>query len=164
MSQSASMADPHQHLRKASAARKASTLARLEEGLAQLAAQRREVSLETIREVTQLHPRTITRNPEANALFRAHSTRLQANRALRQSSRRPPRRGSTAPGHSTDPASPPPGSPGARDPLESYAKSRLIRRIRRLEAELAARAERDTQHLTLLQEHTRSLVFANCGQ
>lgn len=156
MSRSASTAESYQHLRRASAARKATTLARLEAGLAQLAEQGRAVSLETIREVTKLHPRTITRNPDAAALFRAHSTSMRVDRARHQS---PPKRAAAKPAPKGGPPALPPAVPSARDPLESYSKTRLIRRIRRLEAELAGRAERDAQHLALLQEHMRCALI-----
>jgi len=155
MRQSASTADPHAHLRHASAVRKASTLARLKAGLAQLAEQGREVSLETIREVTSLHPRTITRNPEAYALFRAHSTHLQANRPQRQKPRRQPSARVAGAVTAVAPPGAPPVAPRKRDSLENYSKTRLIRRVRRLEADLSARAERDAQYHALLQEHTR---------
>ncbi len=155
MSRAASTADPHAHLRQASAARRVSTLARLEEGLTQLARQRREVSLETIREVTHLHPRTITRNPEAYALFRAHSTHLQANRSRRQVPHHRPSASDVQTATSGISPGAPPTAPRQRDPLENYSKARLIRKIRRLETELLARAERDAQHHALLQEHTR---------
>jgi hypothetical protein len=148
-------ADPHAQLRRASAARKAATLARLQAGLELLAAQQRQVSLETIREVTQLHPRTITRNPAAYALFRSRSTRLQEEGARRRLGKRPRGSDETRPARRGDAEAPAPATPGARDPLESYSRVRLIRKIHRLEAALAARAEHDSQHSTLLQEHTR---------
>ncbi len=135
--------DAHAHQRETAARRRERTVERLQVGIATLEAAGREVTARTVHEVTGIDHRTIGRNPAAIALFREHSTHLQARRPPAKKPHRP--RDADPPGE----AEPSP----VRDPLQNYSRPRLIRKVNALEQQLAARAEQDRQYAGLVQEH-----------
>lgn len=145
---------------QASARRRADeTVRRLAEAIDWLEARAEPVTLSAVQRMSGLVPKTIYRNPEARALFEAHSTHLKAQREREEAERKRRRarsrhRTSDADASLTAPALSAPPSPG---PLLALGKKQLVAR---LEAALAARdeacrerAELEARYAALLQEH-----------
>lgn len=145
---------------RASARRRADeTVRRLAEAIDWLEARDEPVTLSAVRRVSGLDPKTIYRNPEARALFEAHSTHLKAQRE-REEAERKRRRGRSrrrTSGTDASPTTPVLAAPPATSPLLALSKKQLVAR---LEAALAAReeacrerAELEARYAALLQEH-----------
>lgn len=108
-------------LQVSTAARRQATIERLRSAIDALAARKEEITVQTIYEECGLRYAAIHRNAEALALFRAHSTHLQAKKKRRSRKR-------MAAVEET-PASP-------RDPLLNYKKPQLVKRVRTSEQQV----------------------------
>ncbi len=141
------------------------TVQRLAEAIQVLEARDEPVTLPAVNRISGLDPKTIYRNPEACALFQAHSTHLNARREREEAERKRKRRRGRSRGRALDPgadASPtaPPPTPSAvptTGALLALPKKQLMVR---LEAALATRdearrecAELEARYTALLQEH-----------
>ncbi len=137
--------DQYAGLRAHAATTRQDTVARLRSAIAVLEERHAPVTLAAIKTEAGLDSTTILRNPDAHALFAAHSTHLQAKR---QAARR--RRKTPAPSDAPEPAT----GLVARDPLLRQAKPTLVAALRTAHA---TRDEAERRYATLLQDH------AQCG-
>ena len=130
--------DRYAALRVHAATRKQATIDRLGAAIAALETEGRPITAFAIKQVSGLDYMAYYRNSEALALFRRHSTHLQAKRAERR--KRTRRNGDT---DAQDPRAP-------RDPLLNYPKPRLVADLRATQAEHNRLRQ---QYTDLLQEH-----------
>jgi len=119
-------------IKQSTTARRLATVERLRTAIDALKEKKREISVQTIYDECGLRYAAIHRNPEALALFRAHSTHLVA--AKKQRKRRP---------RADEEATSTP-----RDPLLSYKKPQLVARLRSAQQQLL---EAQQQQATLVE-------------
>lgn len=143
--QTTSSADRYAHLRANAARQKQTTVERLKQAIATLEAERRPITVFTLKEVSGLDYMAYYRNAEALALFRHHSTHLQAAREKEQTQRRIARHKQRQNEESTQET-----VVQSRDPLLNYKKPRLVTDLR---TALAERDQLQQRCQALLQEH-----------
>jgi hypothetical protein len=101
-------------LRDSTTARRQATIERLRTAIDALTAKKQKITTQTIYEECGLRYAAIHRNPEALALFRAHSAHLVAQKKRKR----------------RKPANPDEEKPAPRDPLLNYKKPQLVARCR----------------------------------
>jgi hypothetical protein len=148
--------DRYAHLRANAASQRQTTIERLSQAIAQLETEGRPVNTFTIKEVSGLDYMAYYRNPEALALFRAHSTHLRKEREKTLANHRRSKLKGTK---QDDTLHQIPVQP--RDPLLAYKKPELVAKLRATRDECeqiksqaqTERAELEQRYKTLLQEH-----------
>jgi hypothetical protein len=137
--------DQYAHLRANAAAKKQSTVDRLDQAITQLEAEGRPVNTFTIKEVSGMDYMVYYRNREAFQLFQEHSTHLRREREQAQEKQQSAGRGKPRKaGKGLAPSPVVKVSP--RDPLLDYKRPRLVELIHE------ARVERDDAKRQLLTE------------
>lgn len=116
-------------IRASTAARKQETIDRLRKAIKSLEAQGKSVTTQTVRGECGLEYTVYARNPEALAIFRAHSTALKDAEAKKKSAKRK--------------------TSSVQDPLLASPKQKLITLLRN---EMQRREEAETRYQNILQE------------